>query len=127
MNQEIKEKIERVYDMFPGAFIYKNDEIILDKKLNVYFRIDNIENADHFNYKILSCCSFYCANNHFNPSSKTSKYFNERINRWFKKKFSNKEMQIIYQKLGNQCNQKLGIEFIKSGCDLSLLNNTHEA
>jgi len=37
MTKLISEKIERVYDMFETSFIQGGDEIILNKKWNIYF------------------------------------------------------------------------------------------
>lgn len=127
----INDKIERVYDMFDSSFIHNGEELILHKKWNVYFRLDTAS-VDHnprqitpeeFDYKLLSYCSFYCADNHFKMSSKQCKYFWSKINRWFRKDFTYDELQLIYRKLGCGANRKLGLEFINSGCDMRVLND----
>ena len=123
MNDGIEKRLERIYDMFDSSFIYKEEELILHKKWNVYFRLPDIKTVYDFDYKLLSYCSFYTADNHFKKSSAQCKYFWNKLNRWFRKELTYEELQKIYQKLGCGANQSLGIEFIKSGLDLSILHN----
>ena len=117
----MKELLERVYDVFDTSFIYNQNELILHKKWNIYFIVDNIESNDDFNYKMLSYCSFYCASNHFKRNSKECKYIWDRLNRWFRKDFTYDELQLIYRKFGNGANRKLGNEFIKQNLDFNLI------
>lgn len=124
--EEIKEKIERVYEMFDSSFLYRDEELILHKKWNIYFRLylsDNSRtiNEVEFDYKLLSYLSFYCADNHFKKSSAQCKWSCNKINRWFRKEFSYEELQKIYEKLGCGANMKLGLAFIKSGLDIGIL------
>ncbi len=126
MTEAIQRKIERIFDMFPTAFIHNtgtpgDDELILDKKRNVYFRLADIETEIDFDYKVLSYCSFYTADNHFKPSSQTSKYFLNRINRYFRRDFSIEEMQKIYEKFGSGANRPQGNQFVKYGLNLEEL------
>lgn len=118
----LQQEIERVYDIFDTSFIYKENELILHKKWNIYFRLDDISNIYDFNYKLLSYCSFYCATNHFKKNSKECKYIWNRLNRWFKKDFTYDELQLIYVKIGSGANRSLGNEFIKSNLDFNILN-----
>jgi hypothetical protein len=67
----LQEKIEKVYDLFETSFIYKDEELILHKKWNIYFRLFTPDDSrmitpDEFDYKLLSYLSFYTANHHFN-------------------------------------------------------------
>lgn len=117
----MNELIERVYDIFDTSFIYNKDELILHKKWNIYFRLDDICDVYDFNYKLLSYSSFYCASNHFKKSSKECEYVWCRLNRWFRKEFTYDELQLIYSKLGSGANRKLGNDFIKSNLDFSIL------
>lgn len=121
-SKAIDDLLERVYDVFDTSFIYKKNELILHKKWNIYFRLDDITNNYDFNYKLLSYCSFYCASNHFKKNSKECKYIWNRLNRWFKKDFTYDELQFIYIKLGNGANRDIGNEFIKSNLDFNIFN-----
>lgn len=121
LTPDIKKRVEKVYDIFDTSFIYKEEELVLHKKWNIYFRLDNIISIDDFDYKLLSYCSFYCADNHFKRTSKECKYIWNRINRWFRKDFTYEELQLIYTKLGSGANRGLGNDFIESKLDFSLL------
>ncbi len=126
MREELQKKIERVYDMFDSSFIHNEEELILHKKWNIYFRLYTSDNSRmitpmEFDYKLLSYLSFYCASNHFKKSSSQCKYSWMKINRWFRKEFTYEELQKIYGKLGCGANMDLGINFIKYGLDTSLI------
>ena len=118
---DIFQLIDRVYDVFDTSFIYNEEELILHKKWNIYFRLDDIADVYDFNYKLLSYCSFYCACNHFKKNSKECRYIWSRLNRWFRKDFTYDELQLIYRKIGSGTNRELGNDFIKSNLDLNVL------
>lgn len=119
---DIQSKVEKVYDLFDSSFVYRNEELILHKKWNIYFRLDNVISIDDFDYKLLSYCSFYVADNHFKKTSVKCKYVWNRLNRWFRKDFTYEELQLIYCKLGNGANRVLGNNFIASRLDFKLLH-----
>ena len=118
---DIFQLMERVYDVFDTSFICREEELILHKKWNIYFRLDDIADVYDFNYKLLSYCSFYCACNHFKKNSKECRYIWSRLNRWFRKDFTYDELQLIYRKIGSGANRELGNDFIKSNLDLNVL------
>ena len=121
MEEIIQEKIERVFDMFAGSFINNDEELILHKKWNVYFRLSDIKSEYEFDYKLLSYLSFYTASNHFKKSSAQYKWATDRIARWFRKDFLHEDFQLIYQKLGCGANRETGVNFIRAGLDMNLL------
>jgi hypothetical protein len=118
----IHEKIERVLDMFDTSFIHESEELILNKKWNVYFRLPDIESANQFDYKLLSYMSFYTASNHFKKTSAQCKWAWEKLNRWFRTDFTYSDLQTIYQKIGCGANKQLGVDFIASGLNMDILN-----
>jgi undecaprenyl pyrophosphate synthase len=122
MELEVTEKLYRALDVFDGSFLYSNgDELILHKKLNIYFRIPDVSKASEFDYKILSFLSFYTASNHFRRSSKECKWAWNKINHWFRKEFAYEELQTIYATIGCGANRPLGVNFIESNTDMKLL------
>ena len=121
MNNSIDEKIERALDMFDGSFIHRNEELILHKKWNVYFRIEGLESANHFDYKMLSYLSFYMASHHYKKTSVQCIWAWNKLNRWFRKDFTYEDLQTIYSRIGVGANSELGISFIESGLDMSVL------
>ena len=125
---ELKEQIERVYDMFETSFIHREEELILHKKWNVYFRLYTSDDSRvikpiEFDYKMLSYLSFYTAENHFKKTSAQCKWAWNRLNRWFRKDFTYEELQKIYERLGCGANMSVGIKFIESGLNKELLND----
>ena len=123
---KLKEKLERVYDMFETSFVYKEEELILHKKWNIYFLLfkgdgSMVITPTEFDYKLLSYLSFYCADNHFKKTSQQCKWAWNRINRWFRKEFTYEELQTIYTKLGSGANMNLGLKFIESELDMNIL------
>lgn len=121
MNDAIQQKIDRVFDMFESSFIHNDEELILHKKWNVYFRLPDITSGHEFDYKLLSYLSYYTANNHFKKSSAQCVWATNRISRWFRHNFAYEELQLIYCKLGCGANRALGVRFIEAGLDMNLL------
>lgn len=118
----MSDKIERVYDMFEESYIYKNEELILHKKWNIYFRLDNASTTtnprpitpEEFDYKMLSYLSFYTAEHHFSKKTAQYKWALNRLKRWFRYDFTHSQLQDIYQKYGNGAHMQDGLEFIKN-------------
>lgn len=119
--KEVQERIEKVKDIFPESYIYKEEELILEPKMNVYINLLNVDTKEFFDYKILSYCSFYTATHHFNPIIKVHKFFHNRLNRYFRRDFTLEDLQTIYQIIGTGCNKDLGLQFIKNDFDMELL------
>ncbi|NWL87577.1 hypothetical protein DMN77_08160 [Paenibacillus sp. 79R4] len=120
MNNEIalKSIINRALHVFPKSFINHNNEIILEPRNNVYFRLDEVETELDFKCKMFAWLSRPIAeglNRYWSPL--VLNCFNELL----KTNFSKDEMYEIYDRLGNDVNRKLTIRFIESGYDLSLL------
>jgi hypothetical protein len=120
-SDEIEEKIERALDMFSCAFIHNSEELILHKKWNIYFRLPDIESGTHFDYKLLSYLSYYCASNHYKRNSAQCVWSWERLSRWFRCSFTYEDLQEIYTRIGCGANKTLGIRFIASGLNMEVL------
>jgi hypothetical protein len=127
----VQEKIERVYDMFESSFIHREEELILHKKWNIYFRLvfDLCQEKGsrpitpiEFDYRLISCLSFYTAGHYFKKSESQCKWAWNRINRWFRKDFTYEELQKIYQRLGWGANMPIGLKFIESGFNMEILS-----
>jgi len=110
--------VEKVLPFFPKAHIYRNDEIIIEPKNNVYFRVDNINNDHEFDCKMLEWLS--------RPSCKGLtpywiKFMRRGLNGYFCKNWSQDDMREIYTRLGNGVNRTLCSKFINSGFDINIL------
>lgn len=113
--------LKEIQPFFPLAHIYKNNELILDPKNNIYFRIDNITSKLEFQCKILEWCS--------RPACKGLKPIWQRfvqgaLNGYFRQTWTRNELESIYTRLGNGVNRELCIKFIKGDFDLKILQET---
>lgn len=115
---ELRPVIDRALKVFPKSFINKSEEIILEPKNNVYFRLEDVGNELDFQCKLLAWVS--------RPISKSlNKYWWPRVlksfNEFLGTSFTRDEMLLIYDRLGNDVNRALSIKFIESNYDLELL------
>ena len=111
--------IEKALGVFPNSFINRSNEIILEPKNNVYFRLEDVNTDMDFKCKMFAWVSRPIAkglSNHW--SSKVLHSFNELMDTSFTKK----DMYLIYDRLGNDVNRELTLRFIESGYDLTILD-----
>jgi hypothetical protein len=112
--------LKAILPFFPTACMYKEKELIIEPKNNLYILADNIKPGLDFNCKILEWCSRSCCKG---LSDYWQKYMRRGINSYFKQTWSKNDYDIIYTRLGNGVNRKLCVDFIMSGFDLKVLNN----
>lgn len=117
-NSNISECLNKVRFIFPGAFITLRNELILERKNNIYFNLNDIEDETEFKCKMIAWLS--------RPSCRgLTNYWQRKIlkmlNEYLETDFNNEEMMIIYGRLGNDVNRKLTINFIESGYNLNIL------
>ena len=118
MKTELKLCINKLLFAFNKAFINNSNELIIEPKNNIYFRMDDVENKLDFDCKVIAWLS--------RPSIKgVSTYWQQKIrkgfNYYFDKKLTKEQIDLIYTRLGNDINRKLCIKFIESDFDLKLL------
>jgi hypothetical protein len=114
----LKSIIAYALHTFPKSFINHNNEIILEPRNNVYFRLDGVNSELDFKCKMFAWVS--------RPIAKElNKYWYPRVLRSFNEllgtNFTKDDMYEIYDRLGNDINRKLTIKFIESNYDLTLL------
>lgn len=112
---------------FPECFLNQHQELIVHKASNTYICLSDCRNSIDIKCKVLEWFS--------RPASKGQPYRQEWRNRKFRKfmldginnflktDFTEDEMEIIYQYLGNAINHDKTLRFIKSGYDLSVLED----
>lgn len=115
---ELKSIINHALQVFPKAFINRSNEIILEPRNNVYFRLEDVETALDFKCKMFAWVS--------RPIAKSlNKYWSPKVLKSFNvvmgTNFTKDQMYSIYDRLGNDVNRPLTIRFIESGYDLKLL------
>lgn len=114
----LKKIISHSLHAFPKSFINRNNEIILEPRNNVYFRLDGVETDLEFKCKMFAWVS--------RPIAKgLNKYWWPRVLQSFNEvlgtAFTKADMHDIYDRLGNDVNRNLTIRFIESNYDMSLL------
>ena len=102
-------------------FINNINELILDRPLNIYFRLDDVETELDYKCKVLEFMSFFVADNHNMGFEKKSKRIEKFINYILGTRFTHEDFQDIYCHLGNRVHHDKTIEFINSGYDMNLL------
>ena len=120
LNNEIalKSIINLTLQVFPKSFINHSNEIILEPRNNVYFRLDDVKTELDFKCKMFAWVSRPIAkglNKYWWPKVLNS--FNYAMNTTFTKG----DIEKIYDRLGNDVNRELTIRFINSNYDMSLL------
>ena len=110
--------VNRSLHVFPKSFINNNNEIILEPRNNVYFRLDDVNSELDFKCKMFAWLS--------RPIAKElNKYWWPRVlggfNQLLGTRFTKNDMYEIYDRLGNDVNRKLTIKLIESEYDLSIL------
>jgi hypothetical protein len=118
----ITENLARVESCFPGAFIKLNEELILNREYNVYFRLENIETPLDFDCKMLA---WVARPAHKEYKNKKQIIIKQGLNAYFGRDWSNEDLSIIYTKLGNGCNGALCKTFIEADFDLGLLKRDY--
>lgn len=119
MNKDFIEKfIDIVEKHSPKCFVNRNNELIVEPKNNIYFRLEDIETELELKCKVLAWLS--------RPSCKgVSNYWQKRIrtivNEFLGTEFTFDEMEEGYTYLGNDCNREKTIKFIESNYDLKIL------
>lgn len=113
------EMISRALDIFPRSFINESNEIILEPKNNVYFRLEDVQTEIDFKCKMFAWVSRPIAkglSKHW--SSKVLNSFNLLMNT----RFTKQDMCLIYSRLGNDVDRELTLRFIASDYDMSILD-----
>lgn len=120
LNEEIafKSIINNALQVFPKSFINRSNEIILEPRNNVYFRLEDVDTELDFKCKMFAWVS--------RPIAKgLNKYWSPRVLNSFNSllgtNFTKEQMYKIYDRLGNDINRQLTISFIESNYDFTLL------
>lgn len=118
MKSELNRLVDIAKVVSPKSFINHNNELIVEPRNNIYFRLEDVHSVMDLRCKVIAWLS--------RPSCKgVSNYWQKRIrqivNEFLRTDFSKDEMDQIYTYLGNDINRKLCMRFIEGGYDLSLL------
>lgn len=118
LNQSVDRLLHIAKAASPKDFVNHNNEIILEPRNNIYFRLEDVRNELDLKCKVIAWLS--------RPSCKgVSNYWQKRIrqivNEFLGTEFSKDEMSHVYTYLGNDVNRALCVRFIETGYDLAIL------
>lgn len=114
----MKIDINKITPFFPKAFIYKDNELIIEPKNNIFFRIDNVNSDLELDCKMIEYLSRSACKG---LSDYWQRFMRRGLNSWFKQNWSVDDLKLIYTYLGCGADRSLCIQFIESSFDLLLL------
>lgn len=110
---------------FPDSFINTSLEFIAHERANEYFRLEDCESEFDVKCKVLEWLSRGAHETcPFNTNLKNERFHNfmlNGINDFLGTDFTEEDISVIYDHLGNRVNHKLTEQFVNSGYDMSLL------
>lgn len=119
--------LNKLLNSFPGAFIGRNMELIINDKTHAYISLLNCKTVLDIKCKILEILSIEASSSlHFKTEKKNNEYHQKLtayINDYLGTNFSVNEMNDIYCYLGNGINHEKTKEFILSDYNPSILIN----
>lgn len=127
MNEEILNELKKLLGLFPRSYINQNLEVILIPKTNTYFSLEGVGSRRDIISKLLMWCTRTIAKGQPFRNKKRNDMYRETtkraLNYYLGTIFSDEDINLIYQKLGNGINQDLTYSFIDSGFDMEVLDD----
>lgn len=113
---------------FPKSFINTALEFIAHEEANEWFRLEDCETELDVKCKLLEWLSRGAHKTcPFNRNLKNERFHNfmlNGINDFLGTDFTEQDIEVIYDRLGNRVNHALTVEFVNSGYDMSLLERS---
>lgn len=127
MNEEILNELKKLLGLFPRSYINQNLEVILIPKTNTYFNLEGVGSRRDIIAKLLMWCTRTIAKGQPFRNKKRNDMYREvtkrALNYYLGTLFSDEDINLIYQRLGNGINQDLTYSFIDSDFDMEVLND----
>ena len=122
--------VQKLMNCFPRSFVNQYGEFIAHKQANEYYILQDCETELDIKCKILEWFSRGAYKTEPYGSKQKNdefhKFMRDGINEFLGTDFDSKDMEVIYTYLGNRCNHKRTLEFIKSGYDVQALKQIGE-
>lgn len=110
---------------FPGSFISDNGEFIPERSGVACFNLTNCQFSGEIKCKVLEWCSRAAFKSEPYQTVKKNRelhrFMLKGINSFLDADFSKEDMELIYTKLGNNCNRPLCEKFVMSGYNMEVL------
>lgn len=123
--EDMEKTIQFLLSSFPNSFINNKYEFIADSFSNQYFLLSDCKCPKDIECKVLEWLSRAASKGQSYKLEWKNKDYRVRmlrgINSFLETDFSEDEMREIYSYLGNACNHKKTLEFIRSKYDMNLL------
>ncbi|WP_449453281.1 hypothetical protein [Streptococcus suis] len=127
MDKDLVSELKILMGYFPKSYINHNFELILIPKTNVYFSVEGVQSRRDIIAKLLMWCTRTIAKGQLYKSKKRNELYKHvvksALNGYLGTMFSDEDVDLIYQKLGNGINPELTYRFIDSGFDFEVLND----
>jgi hypothetical protein len=121
---------KRLSASFPKSFINCALEFIAHRTANEYFRLEDCETELDVRCKVLEWLSRGAYKTEPFATKRKNEEFHafmlNGINMYLGTDFTEEDIAIIYQKLGNRVCHSLTVEFVNSGYDMSVLTDGKE-
>lgn len=122
--------VHRLAHAFPNSFINGNFEFIAHVEANEYFILKDCETELDVKCKILEWLSRGAHKTcPFNSNLKNERFHNfmlNGINDFLGTDFTEEDIELIYDRLGNRVNHALTVEFVNSGYDMAVLERKEQ-
>ena len=116
---------KRLSAAFPKSFINCDLEFIAHRTANEYFRLEDCETELDVQCKVLEWLSRAAYKTEPFATNRKNKEFHAfmlgGINTFLRTNFTEDDIEVIYQWLGNRVNHPLTVEFVNSGFDMLML------
>lgn len=118
----------RLASAFPDSWINGALEFIAHTRANEYFRLEDCETELDVQCKVLEWLSRgahkTCPFNSDRKNENFHAFMLDGINKFLGTDFTEEDISLIYDRLGNRVRHDLTVKFINSGYDMSLLVRT---
>lgn len=126
MSEEVLNELKKLLGLFPRSYINQDLEVILIPKTNTYFNLEGVGSRRDIIAKLLMWCTRTIAKGQPFRNKKRNDMYREAtkiaLNYYLGALFSDEDINLIYQRLGNGINPELTYRFIDSGFDMEVLN-----
>ena len=116
---DLEEAKQALLKAFPNSFINEHNEFIAEMRSNQYFSLNNCKTPIDIECKVLEWLSRpACKGQPYSQEWRNKKFrefMRNGINDFLDTDFSENEMNVIYQHLGNAIDHNKTIRFIESG------------
>ena len=119
----VKMMVNKASFYFQKCFVNGRNELILEPRNNIYFRLDDIETEEQFAAKVLAYCSRGCTKG---LSDYWQDYMLRNVNTLLDTDFSKKEMSIIYTYFGGDHKKENLIKFIENDMSMNWLREVYK-